>query len=102
MKTAANKGNVVIDSVMVGEASIDAITNPNSITLSAKYAFMQAETGRKLGWSHKNLWSEETNRKLLDLLDSMEADIVRDVFGEEATGSVGVLASTTMDGVPGL
>ncbi len=102
MKTAAHKGNVTIDSVMVGEATIDAITNPDSIVLSAKFAFAQAETGRRLGWSHKNLWSEGTNRKLLDLIESMEADILQEVFGEEAHDAGGVIASTTMDGIPGL
>jgi hypothetical protein len=101
MTTTDDKKNCLIDSIHVGEATIDSL-RPDEVVLSAKLAYVNAETGARLGFMNKRGWSDQTWTALRNLMASMEADALRDVFGEGATaGGQGGLM-TTSDGIPGL
>lgn len=100
MKTTDAKP--LIDSIQAGEVEIDAISNPNSVILRGRMAFVNAGSGRRIGSMNKSSWSEETWTKLRALLDSMEQDALREVFGEAATAGGELPLTTTSDGAPGL
>ena len=89
-----------MDSVHAAEITIDAL-GPE-IVLAVKFAYCTSSTGDRMGYGVQNRWSPETLLKLRELLDSMEGDILREIFGEAASSGGGVVVSNTIDGVPGL
>jgi hypothetical protein len=101
MTTTDDKKGCLIDSVHVGEATIDSL-RPDEVVLSAKMAYINSETGIRLGFMNKRGWSEQTWTLLRNLTESMEADALRDVFGEGATAGGAGGITTTSDGIPGL
>lgn len=102
MKTARNKGGILIDSVHMGEVEIDAISDPNRIILRGTAAYLNSETGQRFGSTTRNAWSPATLGRLQALLDSMEDDVIHDVFGESAAGGGGEVPIDTTGGIPGL
>lgn len=94
-------GSCRINAVHVGEATFNMMGA--SPTLTAKYAMADSRTGSRFGAGNRNQWSEQTMAKLLELAQSMEQDIVGELFNEGATTTSGVTpAPNATDGVPGL
>jgi hypothetical protein len=95
-------GTCKVDGVTLGEVSINLLGH--SIELSTKYVLCNSETGDRFGAGNRNTnWSADTIEKLRALVDSMERDIVRDLFTDGATiGSVEDVVQLPPDGVPGL
>jgi hypothetical protein len=87
------EGQIRIDSIAVGEASINLL-GPN-INLAA---------GEKFGSGNRNQnWSDETLTKLAELVECIEKDIIQDVFVNATTVSGRVEQSNyAEDGIPGL
>lgn len=97
-------GKCKVDAIEVGELSYIGIGSPTSL-LSCKYAFANAETGQRFGAGNRNTdWSERTLGLLQSLLESMEQDILRDVFDEGVTTSGGIESELVppADGIPTL
>jgi len=96
-------GQCRIDGVQIGEVGIQVDPSTASVLLSSKFAYVNTETQIRYGFGHKSVeWSEETTKRLVDLLESMGQDISRDMFGDgETVGSGSVEADSTTDGVPG-
>jgi hypothetical protein len=96
-------GQCRVDAVEVGELTYVGIGSPTAV-LSCKYALSNATSGDRYGAGNRNTnWSERTLSLLQSLLDSMERDIVHDVFHEGATiGGVEDELSSTTEGVPSL
>lgn len=95
-------GTCKVDGVSLGEISINLLGH--SIEMSTKYGLCNSESGDRFGAGNRNTnWSSDTIEKLRALVDSMERDIVRDLFTDGATiGSVEDAVSHNPDGVPGL
>lgn len=82
-------GKCRIDAIALGECAITLLGA--SPVLTAKFAFLNAESGERLGSGNRNQnWSEETLEALEGLVRSMERDLRDSLF----SGS-----STTMDSV---
>lgn len=96
-------GQCKVDAVEVGELTFVGIGSPTAV-LSCKYALANAETGDRFGAGRRNTnWSERTMSLLQGLLESMERDILADLFERGATsgGVVEELLPTT-DDIPSL
>jgi hypothetical protein len=96
-------GRCKIDAVEVGELEFKAL-GPQPPVLSVRYAYANAQTGDRYGSSNRNQgWSERTLKILSSLVESVEADVARDLFNDSATISSGVaLDVTTTDSIPSL
>lgn len=95
-------GKCKIDGVEIGDVRLHMFgTSP---TLYAKYAFSNTNSGSRFGSGRRTQnWSESTWAKVRELLQSMEQDIVSELFeGEATTGSVEEKAPPTTDDVPSL
>lgn len=97
-----SNGKCRIDSVMVGELTVDTTTGHPKISVS--YALVASDSGERFGKGNINtLWSDATFEKLKELLTSIETDVANVVFSEGATtASVETGADTTTDGVASL
>ena len=94
-------GQIRIDGVAVGEATINLL-GP-SVQLVAKYALCNTTTGEKLGAGTPTIpWSPATMRKLLELVASMERDIIQGIFIDAVVVGSEDEATYDEDGVPGL
>jgi len=103
MKTVQDKGGIRIDSVRAGEVTIDAISDPTGVArLSGKMAYVDSVTGERLGYCNRTTWSDETYAKLRELLESMEDDVLRQLFGDDASPSGLTLPLDPTGGVPSL
>lgn len=98
-----------IDAVDVGEVRIDLTHGNmhgqtfNMMTMSAKFALVVSETGVRVGAGTCSSWSEETQKRVRDLIASMENDICRSVIGQApSSGSGAVVDDPHSDGVPQL
>lgn len=95
----------LVDAVEIGEININFIGPKESsipgASMHAKYALTIYEAGIRVGAGNRNLWSEETNERLRQLITSMEKDICVDVFGE-APERVPSIVEMDPDDVPGL
>lgn len=100
MKTV--KAASVIDSVFVGEVTIDALKPEVQVT--AKYGLANSESGDRFGSGHRSLWSPQTLELMMALLDSMEEDLAEVLFpgSKTTTGGAEVTETTTSGGVPSL
>jgi hypothetical protein len=97
-------GSPKFDGVAFGEAEVKVIGFPAPV-ISAKFALVNSESGRRFGSIHKNNgWSEQTFKLFEELAASMEVDAASDLFdGVTSTTSGGVTVEPdTSDGVPGL
>ncbi len=94
----------LIDSVEIGEMKVALVSSEfRALTMEAKYALVISKSGVRLGAGTRQEWSDETKKRLRELLDSMELDICEDVFGQSpTTGSGGATDDPHGDGVPGL
>jgi len=92
-----------INAVEVGELEYVAIGPPTPV-LTVKFAYANAESGDRYGYSNRNSgWSGETLEKLAALVQSVESDIIKNMFEDGATtSSVTPQADTAVDGVPSL
>lgn len=101
--TTKSTGRCKIDSIAVGDVVIDmfAQTGPG---ISAKFAYVDGQGGVRMGSGNRNSgWSPETFVRLLALVESLERDVLNDVFEEGAalSSDSAILADAT-DGVPSL
>jgi hypothetical protein len=102
VKTVQNDGPCRIDSVFIGEVTIDALQP--SVQVVAKYGLANEESGDRFGSGNRNVWGPKTLELVQQLLDSMESDILSTMFKgyqEEATTGGVDQEITTSGGVPG-
>lgn len=90
----------LIDSVMAGEVTINNLGSQPY--LSATFAFSNSETGQRLGQSKRNVWSEETMKKLSEFLAALEQEAGAELFVPSPTHSGVEESEPATDGVPGL
>ena len=89
-----------INAIQIGEFTAELISFQS---LSAKYAFANAETGERFGAGNRNQWSPETLTRLAALIESMERDVCNEVFaGGTTTPSDTLSTDTTSDEIPSL
>jgi hypothetical protein len=90
-----------IDSVFVGEIAANLL---GANRLEATYGFMNSSTGDRMGSGHCSLWSEETMKKLLELVDAMEKDLCQNLFDDpgHTTASGDASTDTTSGEIPSL
>jgi hypothetical protein len=74
------RGTAKFDGLAVGELSAN-LMGP-TVKLTAKAAFVNAESGHTHGWTTNEQWSPTTIEKLRDLRAAMEADLARVHFGD--------------------
>jgi hypothetical protein len=92
-----------INAVQAGEITINALADPSGLlTMAVKFAYCNMDSGDRYGFGNQNQWSPETLGKLRELLDAIEGDILKTVFGETASSGRAVVQVDTTDGVPGL
>jgi hypothetical protein len=92
-----------INAVQAGEITINAITGLDQVlTMAVKFAYCNVESGDRYGYGNQNQWSPDTITKLRELLEAIEGDILKSVFGEAASSSGALVQVDTTDGVPGL
>lgn len=81
-------------------------THGTTLLVSAKYAVGSQETGARIGPGHRNSnWSQKTLELVDQLLQSVELDVVSDLFAEPPPGTPDDAPdeeTPTTDGVPGL
>lgn len=96
------EGEIRINGVATGEVAINLL-GP-SVGLSVKYALCNTLTGEKFGAGQRNQnWSDETLTKLAELVDSIERDVIQDVFVDASTiSTVAESDPYDGDGTPGL
>lgn len=101
--TVKGAGKCKIDSVAVGDVSIDFFA-PAGTQIVVKYAYVDGVAGARLGANHRNAnWSLETYARAQSLLESLERDICQDLFEEGATSDGGPVLSQELDGqIPSL
>lgn len=75
------KGPCKITGVEIGEAAIDGFSMIEAGILKAKYAYVIVD-GTKVGFANRNTWSQATIKKVEELFESMERDIIRDIFDQ--------------------
>lgn len=98
-------GSCKIDGVMVGELKLSMIHDPTGVpSLGVTYALVNSETKDRFGSGNRNVgWSDETMGRLRLLLESIEADVCKDLFTDGApTAGGAVLETTTTDSIPSL
>lgn len=95
-------GKCLVDGVAVLEAKIDLL-NQSPSPLHGTYALVSAKEGARFGRGERNTnWSGKTNELVMQLLASMETDILSSVF-EGGTPSAGASDDgPPSDGVPGI
>lgn len=73
------EGQIRIDGVAVGELSVNLISpTPH---MAVKYAFINSATAERCGAGNRNTnWSSETLTKLGELIQSIEQDLVMELF----------------------
>lgn len=81
MKTSSSRCKV--DSVVVGEIHYVAI-GEKPLPLTAKFGMVSSQSGTSFGSGLMYTWSQATNTKLQELIESMEADIQTALFDEVA------------------
>lgn len=92
-------GKCKINGLGVGEVTI-SLLGPLPV-LSAKYVFINTESGDRFGAGNRNQnWSKETLDHLEALVHSMERDLRGDVFEAEATTGGVVEDDNTQGDVP--
>lgn len=75
-----------VDAVLLGELSA-ALLGPVP-TLSGQYALVDSRTGDRFGSGKVTVWGEETTRALLSLVEAMEKDLARELFGAPIDAAV--------------
>jgi hypothetical protein len=101
MKTS--DGTPRINGVEVGELSY-TVLGPPAPVLAVKFALLNAGTGDRFGFTHRNTgWSEKTLLALNALVESVEADLCLDLFEGGTTSSGGATVDpSTSDRVASL
>lgn len=94
----------LIDTIEVVDVSVRMIGPKESVipgaNLTARFDLVVSSTGARFGPSIINMeWSEETQNKLRDFLQSIEADICEKVFGLASTDGGGPTDDHNGDGV---
>lgn len=95
-------GAFKLDNVMVGEFSANLFGSDP--VLSGKYLIMGSGENAevRIGPGMRNMWSKKTMELLEQLSESMETDIIADLFVADAAPVVVTEEDPTSDGVPEL
>lgn len=92
---------VKFDALRVAEIKVSLIEAP--VTIEAKAAFINTETGATHGWTTGRAgWSDATIEKLKELRESMEADLARIHFVDGATVTPTTSSGDIREGFQGL
>lgn len=84
-----------VDAVHIGELTMNnLLVEP---MLEATFALCETESGIRFGRGTRNIWSDETREKILELLASMERDIIADLFVGEGATTTDVVVSEKVD-----